>query len=43
MAALGTNHDSVSVEIIVPKWEQDGWNAVHASSAKIITMADMFL
>ena len=43
MAALGMNHNGVSVRIIVPRWEQDGWNAVHESCAKIVAMADMFL
>ncbi|KAF1954206.1 hypothetical protein CC80DRAFT_568014 [Byssothecium circinans] len=42
MAALGLVHSRVVADVAVPSWEQDGWDAIHESCAKLITMADMF-
>ena len=42
MTALGLDHSGVVTGVTVPRWEQDGWRAIHESCATVITMADMF-
>ncbi|RYO97598.1 hypothetical protein DL765_011128 [Monosporascus sp. GIB2] len=43
MAALGLEPSRVFAGVATPRWEQDGWNAIHESCARVITMADMIL